>query len=110
MRSEPRFHITVVKTEALSEFMPVISPPQQLRNLSRQKKQETERIKKIVEELDHSACAHRGRTVRTLKEQYFGGAVGPCARDIPERHGRHQFRGPFFQNENAGGLEHVGEL
>src|ERR1700674_2859573 len=45
-----------------------------------------------------------------LEEQDFGGAVCFRARDIPERHGRHRFRGPLFQNENSGRVEQLGEL
>src|SRR5207237_1293812 len=56
MRSESRAHIAIIKTEALSEFMLVISPPQQFRNLPRQKKQETERIEKIVEKANHEVA------------------------------------------------------
>src|SRR5207248_463107 len=56
MRGKPRAHVAIINAEALSEFMSVISAPQQFRNLPRQKKQETERIEKIVEKANHEVA------------------------------------------------------
>ena len=68
VRRESRSHLAIINAEALSKFVPVISAPQQLRDLSRKKKQQPERIEKIVEEPDHSACAHLGGNAGTLQE------------------------------------------
>src|SRR5438067_2634635 len=53
VRSESGPRFCVITAEALSQLVPVISAPDQLRDLPRKKEEQTERIKKIVEKSDH---------------------------------------------------------
>jgi len=53
MRGEARADVGPVNAKALSQFVPVISAPKQLRDLARKKEEQADRIKKIVEEPDH---------------------------------------------------------
>jgi len=57
MRHESRADVAIIQAEALSKFMPVISAPKQFRDLARKKKEETERVEKIVEKAYHESTA-----------------------------------------------------
>src|SRR3984893_7570439 len=55
MHGQPGPHIRVIKTETLSELVPVISAPNQLRDLPGKKEEQAKRVEEIVEEPDHQA-------------------------------------------------------
>jgi hypothetical protein len=82
-RRDPRPDFGIIKTEPLPEFMPVISAPEQLGNLARKKEEQSDRIKKIVEEPDHSMARALDQRTAPLQEQNFGGPVLSRANDFP---------------------------
>src|SRR5205085_293314 len=102
VRRESRLHVATIDAQALSEFVPVISAPEQLGDLARKKKQQPERIEKIVEEPDHSACAHFGGSPSALQEQHFGGAVGSRPSNVPQWRWRHPLRETLLQDKDPG--------
>src|SRR5207237_2568469 len=46
-------YFSIVTAKALSEFVPVIPAPDQFRELAGKKKEQADRIEKVVEESDH---------------------------------------------------------
>src|SRR5438270_13946656 len=53
MPGKARAHFSIVTPKALSEFVPVIPAPDQFRELAGKKKEQADRIEKVVEESDH---------------------------------------------------------
>ena len=47
--------LLIIEAEALPEFVPVVAAPQHLRDVGREKEEERQREKQIVDEPDHSA-------------------------------------------------------
>ena len=53
LRGEPRAKIDIVNAEALSELVPVIAAPEHFHQIPREKKQQTDWPKQIVDESNH---------------------------------------------------------
>jgi len=53
MGGQPSAHFAVVGSKTLPQFVPIISAPEELRDLAGKKKEQADRVKKIVEKTDH---------------------------------------------------------
>src|SRR5438067_10500479 len=68
VRSESGPRFCVITAEALSQLVPVISAPDQLRDLPRKKEEQTDWVEKIVEEANH---AERCRNNTSVAPYFF---------------------------------------